>query len=103
MRVSEFQNLMKTLYFHQDTKRGIEKTFIWLVEEIGELARLLKDKGYKNRKDISEELADILAWTSSLANLLEINLETALSEKYPNKCLKCDSNPCCCSSSINYQ
>jgi len=97
MKVSEFQKLMKDLYFHQDTKRGIEKTFIWLVEEIGELANTLKKGSELDSKQISEEMADIIAWMCSLANLLELDLEKALFDKYPNKCIKCNSNPCCCS------
>ena len=97
MKISEFQKLMKELYFHQDSNRGIEKTFIWLVEEVGELASTLKQGSELDLNKISEEMADIIAWMSSLANLLEIDLEKALVDKYPNKCIKCNSNPCCCS------
>ena len=95
MRVSDFQLLMNELYYHRDVKRGIYKTFIWLVEEIGELADNLNKKVLDHSK-ISDELADIIAWTSSLANILNIDLEKALIDKYPNKCLNCDSNPCKC-------
>ncbi|MBY9005431.1 MAG: nucleotide pyrophosphohydrolase [Candidatus Lokiarchaeota archaeon] len=98
MRINEFQNLMKELYFHQDSKRGIEKTFIWLVEEVGELASNLLLDNLDKRK-IENEMADIVAWICSLANLLNIKLEDALFNKYPNKCIKCDSNPCICDSS----
>ena len=91
---------MKELYFHQDSNRGIEKTFIWLVEEVGELASTLKQGSQLDLNKISEEMADIIAWMSSLANLLEIDLEKALVEKYPNKCIKCNSNPCCCSNIV---
>lgn len=95
MNISEFQKLIKDLYYHKDNKRGIKATFIWLIEEIGELANILKDETLDKNK-ISEELADISAWTASLANLLEIDLEKALSDKYPNICIKCKSNPCLC-------
>ncbi len=95
MKISEFQKLMSELYIHQDSKRGLKGTFIWLVEEMGELASLLKENKIDKEK-ISEELADIIAWTGSLANLLEINLEDALKKKYPYKCRKCDSIPCRC-------
>ena len=97
MKISEFQKLMKDLYYHQDSERGIEATFLWLVEEVGELAHNLKNKDKKDLKEISEEMADIIAWICSLANLIGINLEKSLFEKYPNKCIKCGSNPCCCS------
>ena len=95
MKISEFQKLIKTLYFEQDQKRGLLKTFAWLVEEIGELAHILKNQEIESNK-ASEELADIIAWATSLANLLEIDLEYALFKKYPNMCVKCEYNPCIC-------
>jgi len=96
MKISEFQNLIKELYFKQDKVRGLNSTFIWLIEEIGEFARVLKS-GKIDKNKASEELADIFAWTNSLANLLDIDLEFALSNKYPDKCIKCKTNPCICS------
>jgi len=95
LKVSDFQNLMKKLYFHKDSKRGIKETFIWLVEEVGELANILKNQNI-DKKKASEEIADIIAWTNSLSNLLEIDVEKALYDKYPNRCKKCNSIPCQC-------
>ncbi len=95
MKISEFQKLIKNLYIERDQKRGVQKTFTWLIEEIGELAHILKNQEIKTSK-VSEELADIIAWTTSLANLLDIDLEYSLFKKYPNMCLKCESNPCIC-------
>jgi NTP pyrophosphatase (non-canonical NTP hydrolase) len=95
MKVSEFQELIKSLYIEQDQKRGIRDTFIWLVEEIGELANLLKNEEIERDK-VSEEISDVIAWATSLANLLNIDLESALLKKYPNLCFKCKSNPCVC-------
>ena len=76
MEISEFQDLMKELYFERDSKRGLHKTFLWFIEEIGEFAEVLRHnqtdpEGSKNPKikvRLEEELADILAWLSSLAN-----------------------------------
>ncbi len=99
MRISDFQKLIKNLYFHQDFKRGVDGTFIWLIEEVGELTKVLKNQKIDKEK-ASEELADIIAWSHSIANLLDINLEVALLKKYPNKCVKCNKNPCCCSHTI---
>jgi len=95
MKISEFQKLIKSLYIEQDQKRGLRNTFIWLMEEIGELAHILKNHEI-NATNASEELADIIAWTTSLANLLDVDLEDALFNKYPNMCIKCNSNPCAC-------
>ncbi|MEE9377492.1 MAG: MazG nucleotide pyrophosphohydrolase domain-containing protein [Candidatus Lokiarchaeia archaeon] len=95
MKISDFQNLIKDLYFKQDQNRGINASFIWLIEEIGEFARILRNKEI-NIINASEELADIIAWTSSIANLLDVDLESAILKKYPGTCLKCKSNPCIC-------
>ena len=95
MKISDFQILIKNIYYSRDVDRGINGTFIWLVEELGELARTIKDQEI-DKKRASEEIADVIAWVNSLANLLDINIESALFNKYPNKCGKCNSNPCTC-------
>jgi NTP pyrophosphatase (non-canonical NTP hydrolase) len=95
MRISDFQEKIRYLYLENDKRRGIKSTFIWLVEEVGELATLLNNETLEIPK-ISEELSDIIAWTLSIANLLNIEMESALSLKYPNKCVKCGAAPCQC-------
>ena len=95
MKISEFQKLIKEIYIKRDLNRGINGTFIWLIEEIGEFACILRNKTI-DEKNASEELADIIAWTNSLANLLEIDLESAVSKKYPGICIKCKAKPCAC-------
>ncbi len=95
MKLSDFQDLIKALYFNKDKNRGVSNTFIWLVEEVGELARNLNSFPL-NKENLSEELTDIIAWTCSIANLLDINLENALKRKYPSKCIKCNHMPCEC-------
>jgi NTP pyrophosphatase (non-canonical NTP hydrolase) len=101
MQIHEFQNLMKALYFERDKTRGVFKTFFWIIEEVGELAEALRDydserKIPNNLKDIEMEIADVIAWVASLANILGIDLEKVLSEKYPLICPKCKNNPCKC-------
>ena len=93
MKISEFQNLMHKIYFDKDSRRGIDPTFIWLIEEIGELA---EETRKKNKSGCQRELADCFAWLTSLANLLGVNLEDALKE-YEKGCPKCGKIPCECS------
>ncbi len=95
MKVSEFQKLIKELYSKKDIERGLYKTFIWLIEEVGELASIIKSKEIR-KEEIKDELADIIAWTVSIANILEVDIENALIDKYPNKCRNCNSSPCIC-------
>ncbi|MHA1799403.1 MAG: MazG nucleotide pyrophosphohydrolase domain-containing protein [Candidatus Helarchaeota archaeon] len=93
MKISEFQMHMKELYLTRDQKRGIEKTFIWFIEEVGELARTFNKKSRKS--EIESEFADVLAWLCSVANLLDVDLEESVKKKYEN-CPKCHKNPCEC-------
>ncbi|MHA1377781.1 MAG: MazG nucleotide pyrophosphohydrolase domain-containing protein [Candidatus Helarchaeota archaeon] len=92
MKISEFQNMMKDLYFERDRKRGVPKTFCWFIEEVGELARSIN----KKELDFSQEFADIFAWLCSLANLYNVDLEKVSIEKYNFKCPKCENKPCNC-------
>jgi NTP pyrophosphatase (non-canonical NTP hydrolase) len=82
--INEFQQLMKQLYFKNDYERGVLKTALWLIEEVGELARAIVKDGI--HEDLEEELADIVAWTASLANILNVDLVTAINKKY-HQCL----------------
>ena len=86
---------MKDLYFEKDSTRGIHKTLLKLVEEVGELAEavLLEDTD-----KMTEEVIDVIAWTLSIANLIDINIEKDFFTKYPNFCPQCERNPCNCKS-----
>ena len=97
MEIAEFQHLMQELYFQNDSQRGISRTALWLVEEMGELMHeLKKPENDINRDAIGEEMADLYAWVASLANLLGIDLNLAIETKYPGYCVKCGQNPCVC-------
>ncbi len=93
MHICDFQELMRRLYFHRDSQRGVEKTFEWLVEEVAELGKALK---IGDREALEDEFADVIAWLASLANVAGVNLEKAALNKYDNKCPKCGLSPCQC-------
>lgn len=86
---------MKDLYYDKDKERGTEKTFLRLVEEIGELSEAIL---LKNKEKITEEIIDVIAWTLSIANLVGINVNEVFFNKYTNSCPKCKNNPCSCNS-----
>jgi NTP pyrophosphatase (non-canonical NTP hydrolase) len=91
--VREFQNLIKEEFFHKDSYRGLEKTFVWFTEEIGELARAIR---HKDEDALKEELADVLAWLCTLANLAGVDLEEEALVKYEKGCPRCGQKPCRC-------
>ena len=93
MEIRDFQRSIERIYFEKDSARGIEGTFRWFVEEVGELSRELRSDG--DEKKLKDEFADVLAWLSTLASLAGIDLEAA-AEKYSNGCPKCHQMPCVC-------
>ncbi|MCX5907238.1 MAG: nucleotide pyrophosphohydrolase [Deltaproteobacteria bacterium] len=93
MEIKEFQNVIRAIYRDRDAARGTDKTYLWLLEEVGELTRVYR-RGESEK--IGGEMADVIAWLASLANLLQIDLEAELLKKYPRHCLLCRSVPCQC-------
>ena len=93
MKIHEFQEMMKRLYFKRDSERGVNRTFNWLVNEVAELGDELKGT---DGEATEKEFADVIAWLASLANIRGIDLEKAALNKYNNKCPKCQGSPCQC-------
>ncbi len=93
MTISEFQQLIRRTYHERDAKRGIDKNMLWFVEEVGELAEGVR-KG--DRAEIEAEMADVLAWLSTVASLSGIDLEQAALAKYGKGCPRCAAIPCRC-------
>jgi len=80
MRISEFQQLISKKYEKRDRERGTAATFMWFIEEVGELATALASDDKENKK---EEFADVFAWLCTLANISNVDLEKAC-KKYTN-------------------
>jgi NTP pyrophosphatase (non-canonical NTP hydrolase) len=78
MTIQEFQDFIRRKYYATDSKRGTAGTFLWFVEEVGELASALAGQDPKNKE---EEFADVLAWLCTLANINGVDLDKAV-EKY---------------------
>jgi NTP pyrophosphatase (non-canonical NTP hydrolase) len=74
VQISTFQQLMEDLYGEADRERGVPATVAWLAEEVGELAQAVR-KGSTDQQ--LHEFGDVLAWLSSLANQMGIDLEQA--------------------------
>ena len=71
-------------------------TFMWLMEEIGELAAALRESP---KEEIAKEFADVLAWLATIANVAGINLTEAVQMKYGQGCPGCHKMICVCADS----
>jgi NTP pyrophosphatase (non-canonical NTP hydrolase) len=93
----DLQALIHTMYGTRDETRGVSGTFMWLMEEIGELAAALRDGSPKD--EVAAEFADVLAWLATIANVAGIDLDEALRRKYGSGCPGCGQFQCVCSPS----
>lgn len=75
MTLNEFQKIISEKYEKRDRQRGTPATFLWFIEEVGELATALAKDNQDNKE---EEFADVLAWLCTLANINDVDLEKAL-------------------------
>ena len=93
LTLSDLQRHIRDMYFEKDAARGVEGTFMWLTEEIGELASALRGN---DRENLAEEFADVIAWLTTIANVAEIDLNEALVQKYGRGCPGCQRLVCEC-------
>jgi len=88
-----FQQHIATTFGKKDAERGLAGTFMYFMEEVGELAEALREP---DKHDLNGEFADCLAWLASLAHLAGIDLAQVSAAKYSGICPKCRARPCAC-------
>ncbi len=81
------------MYLEKDLARGVEGTFMWLMEEVGELATALRSGTHEERLG---EFADVVAWLTTIANVVGIDLSEAVARKYGSGCPGCGLLVCTC-------
>jgi len=95
MTLDEIQDLIDRMYSDKDRQRGSEATFLWLCEEVGELAAAIREGSIEDKRG---EFADVLAWLVTLANVEGIRLGDAMAAKYGEGCPGCGKMVCTCDS-----
>ena len=93
LTLPELQQLIRATYGAKDASRGIDGTFMWFMQVVGELATALRS-GTQEEK--THEFADVLAWLATLANIAEVDLAAAIQAKYGTGCPGCGKSPCQC-------
>jgi NTP pyrophosphatase (non-canonical NTP hydrolase) len=91
--LADFQSLIRRMYMEKDIARGVEGTFMWLMEEVGELASALRNGTDQQR---AGEFADVLAWLTTIANVAGVDLSEAVMRKYGSGCPGCGRFVCTC-------
>jgi NTP pyrophosphatase (non-canonical NTP hydrolase) len=91
--LADFQRLIRDMYLEKDLARGVDGTFMWLMEEVGELAGALRSGTHADRLG---EFADVLAWLATIANVVGVDLAEAVKLKYGSGCPGCANLVCTC-------
>lgn len=91
--LADFQQLIRDMYMRKDVARGVDGTFMWLIEEIGELATALREGDHEQQMG---EFADVLAWLTTIANVVDVDLTAAVRRKYGSGCPGCGHFVCSC-------
>jgi NTP pyrophosphatase (non-canonical NTP hydrolase) len=92
VEIREFQDVLRRTFGERDRARGVDGTFRWFVEEVGEVAKAIRAG---DRANVEHELGDAFAWLTSLANVVEVDLEGAIA-RYAGGCPRCGTMPCGC-------
>jgi NTP pyrophosphatase (non-canonical NTP hydrolase) len=93
LTLPQVQQLIHDIYGAKDARRGVEGTFMWFMQEVGELATALRGGSHGERQ---LEFADVLAWLATLANASGVDLDEAIRLKYGAGCPGCGRTPCSC-------
>ena len=96
LSIVDLQRHIRDMYYEKDVARGVDGTFMWLMEEVGELASALRGDDQEN---LAEEFADVIAWLATIANVAGVDLNAALVSKYGSGCPGCSRLVCQCPSS----
>ena len=84
MKIADFQKFISQKYETRDRQRGTPATFMWFIEEVGELATALAGDNQANKE---EEFADVFAWLCTLANISDVDLSKVVSKYTSGNCL----------------
>ena len=102
LTLSRMQSLIQEMYGDKDEARGIPGTFMWLMEEVGELSSALRENesaGGPASEALAFEFADVLAWLATIANVAGVDLQDAFLKKYGTGCPGCEQFVCTCDNS----
>ena len=89
LTIEAFQQYIRDRYYKTDSARGTPGTFMWFIEEVGELSTALhkaagEGGNTSGGENLEGEFADVFAWLCTLANINDIDLTKAIQAKYLN-------------------
>ncbi len=92
LSLAELQASIEAAFGERDRARGVDGTFRWWVEEVGEVAKAIRRR---DPGELQHELGDALAWLVSVANAVGVDLDQAAA-RFASGCPRCHRSPCTC-------
>src|SRR4029079_6366373 len=89
VHLDEFQHVIEATFGERDRARGVPSSVAWLAEEVGEFAQEWRNVSHEQQV---HEFGDVLAWLTSLANQLDVDL-TEAAARYANGCPRSGAKP----------
>lgn len=94
---------MDQVYGEKNRALGISSMFARLNEEISEAENIQLVEIHNRslsltdaRRRAAREFADVFAWIFAISAYLELDLDTAVEERYCRNCKRCNGRPCHC-------
>lgn len=95
---------LEVLYGVRNRQNGIENVINRLFKEISEIFSLTMDIPFTKpegtlddiEREFALELADTFSWTMAVANMVGVDIEKAVLDRFGGNCWKCKKDPCGC-------
>lgn len=91
--LSEWQAMFQRHYGNINKIQSVSKTWLHVLEEIGEVSR---EERHHNFQEIKEESADVFAWLLGFCTRKNIDLDEITWRTYPCECNVCHQEKCAC-------
>ena len=90
--LQQWQRFISKLYQEENTRLTPMNALLAMMKDVGDLAMLNRKR--EGQDQITSKLAAILAWTLTIAQLLQLDLTSVVYEKYDDHCPVCGQSIC---------
>ncbi len=90
--LQEWQRFISKLYQEENSRLTPMNALVAMMKDVGDLAMLNRKRAGQDQ--VTSKLAAILAWTLTVAQLLQLDLAETVYEKYDDHCPVCGESIC---------
>ncbi len=90
--LTDWQSFISQVYRAENARLSPMNALVAMMKDVGDLAMIHRKR--ESQKEVTLKLAAILAWTLTIAQLLQLDLSTIVNKKYDNQCPECGKEIC---------